>query len=186
MVGAGSGAMRCCAVPARRVSGVSANDISPPFAPPAALPFLGDRIGERFGLDAQHSTTRQVHRLAVEQDGVAGSVGSMVAVSQKRFTRRRSQRNNCFSMPPTSGGFFCCCCGAGGAGWLTARARPTPPQFACRTTGPPASPPRAPSAPATMPSGVVVLSTAPATVPAFCGNGGGRIGRGRRATGMVR
>ena len=33
---AGSGAMRSCAVPASRVSGMSAGPISPPLAPPAA------------------------------------------------------------------------------------------------------------------------------------------------------
>jgi hypothetical protein len=54
-VGAGSGAMRCCAVPARRVSGVSAND----------------GAGQPLRLDAQHVAARQAHRLAVQQDGVA-------------------------------------------------------------------------------------------------------------------
>ena len=39
------------------------------------LPFLGDRARERFGVDAQHRATRQVHRPAVQQDRVAGIDG---------------------------------------------------------------------------------------------------------------
>ena len=92
--------MRCCAVPARRVSGVSANDISPPLPPPAALPFLGNRARQR--LAARPAAQRRpAGALACHP---AGWRSRHRRVRSPRFPRSAShppsQRNNCFSMPP--------------------------------------------------------------------------------------
>src|SRR3954451_17045542 len=91
-VGAGLGAMRSIAVPARRVSGVSPKVISPPLAPPAACHSAATASARRGAVTTRGAPPGRRIGLPARRVSYPAPVGLTVAAPQKRFTLHHSSK----------------------------------------------------------------------------------------------